>query len=115
MNQTITKQRSTRRAQRVRAKISGTAKRPRLAVRISNRHIWAQLIDDVAGKTLAAASSLGAKDGSLSDKAALVGESVAEAAKKSKISRVVLDRGSHLYHRRLQAFAEAARKKGLEF
>lgn len=115
MNQTITQQRSIRRAQRVRAKITGTAERPRLAVRISNRHIWAQLIDDVAGKTLVAASSLSSKEGSLSERAAQVGESVAEAAKKSKVSKVVLDRGSHLYHRRLQAFAEAARKKGLEF
>jgi large subunit ribosomal protein L18 len=106
-----------RRHRRVRAKISGTAARPRLAVYRSNLRIYAQLIDDEAGVTLASASSLdkdvsGAKR---SEQAALVGKMVAERAKAAGIERVVFDRGGYLYHGRVRSLADAARENGLEF
>lgn len=106
-----------RRRARVRVKISGSAQRPRLAVKITNQHVLAQLIDDQAGKTLAYATTVRAKEakGTLTEKAAWVGDQVAEAAKKHKIKAVVFDRGGRIYHGRLKALAEAARKGGLEF
>ena len=106
-----------RRRQRVRAKISGSAERPRLSVRISNRHVFAQLVDDTKGHTLAAASTVGQKDlpVNLSQRAAWCGEQIAKAAQQHKIKRVVFDRGSRIYHGRLDALAGAARKSGLEF
>jgi large subunit ribosomal protein L18 len=104
------------RAARVRAKISGTAERPRLSVTISNKHVSAQLIDDVAGKTLAAATSVGAKaTGTMTEQAALVGTDIAKKAKKSKITAVVFDRNGRQYAQRLAALATAARNEGLEF
>ncbi|MFZ2560073.1 MAG: 50S ribosomal protein L18 [Candidatus Nanoperiomorbaceae bacterium] len=104
------------RKNRVRAKIGGTAERPRLTVTISNANVSAQLIDDVAGQTLAAATTVGQKiDGSLSDKAAQIGAQIATVAKKAKISKVVFDRNGRAYAKRLHALAEAARKGGLEF
>lgn len=102
---------------RVRSRVSGTAERPRLTVTISNMHVSAQLIDDVAGKTLAAATTVGAKGvkGSLSEKAAHVGTDIAKKAKKLKIEKVVFDRNGRRYAGRLSALADAARKEGLEF
>jgi large subunit ribosomal protein L18 len=97
---------------RVRARIIGSAERPRLSVHVSNRHIVAQIIDDSAHKTLAYASTVGQKDakGSMVERAAWVGE-----AKSAKVTAVVFDRGSKLYHGRVAALADAARKNGLEF
>ena len=101
---------------RVRAKVNGTTERPRLSVVVSNMNVSAQIIDDVAGKTLAAATSVGAKDtGTMTEKAAKVGADIAKKAKKAKISSVVFDRNGRQYAGRLKALAEAARKEGLEF
>lgn len=99
---------------RVRGKISGTAERPRLNVFRSNTNIYAQLIDDVAGVTLASASSL-KETGSKSEQATKVGEAIAKAAKAKNIEDVIFDRGGYLYHGRVQALAEAARENGLKF
>ena len=107
-----------RRHKRVRKTISGTAERPRLAVFRSNRGIEAQLIDDLTGKTLAAASSLHLKKsfkGNKSAQAAEVGKTLAEAAKRASIENVVFDRGGYLYHGRVKALADAAREGGLKF
>ena len=105
------------RKNRVRTSVSGTAERPRLSVHISNRHVSAQIINDVTGTTLAAYSTVNNKKatGTLSDKAELVGEQLAKLATKAKISKVAFDRNGRLYQKRLSAFAEAARKNGLEF
>ena len=102
---------------RVRSKVSGTAARPRLNVSISNLHITAQLIDDSAGKTLAYVTTVGQKTvkGSMTERATWVGNEIATKAKAAKIKRVVFDRGSKLYHGRIAALADAARKAGLEF
>ena len=102
---------------RVRAKISGTAECPRLSVFRSNTQIFAQIIDDVKGNTLASSSSveLKIKTGGNASGAALVGKDIAEKAKKLKIKKVVFDRGGYLYHGRVKALAEAARENGLEF
>lgn len=107
-----------RRHRRVRKKVLGTAERPRLAVYRSNRHISAQVIDDRAGVTLAAASSLEAdlRSGSATvEGASKVGALVAERAKAAGIDKVVFDRGGNLYHGRIAALADAARDAGLEF
>lgn len=104
------------RANRTRAKIHGTAERPRLSVNISNKHIIAQVIDDDKGATLAYATTVGSKDkGSKTELAAKIGSEIAKKAKKAKIEKVVFDRGSRLYASRLSALADAARKEGLEF
>lgn len=104
------------RANRTRAKIHGTAERPRLSVNISNKHIIAQIIDDDKGTTLAYATTVGNKDkGSKTELAAKIGSEIAKKAKKAKIEKVVFDRGSRLYASRLSALADAARKEGLEF
>ena len=100
----------------VRTKVSGTAERPRLTVFRSNSQIYAQVIDDVKGVTLASASSLGIKDKmTKSEKAALVGKAIAEAAKNAGVSQVVFDRNGYLYHGRVQSLADAAREAGLQF
>jgi large subunit ribosomal protein L18 len=107
-----------RRHKRVRKKITGTAERPRLAVFRSNSGIEAQLIDDLEGKTMAAASWLHVKKsfkGSKTDQAAEVGKILADAAKKAGIETVVFDRGGYLYHGRVKALADAAREGGLKF
>ncbi|MGI8773788.1 MAG: 50S ribosomal protein L18 [Actinomycetota bacterium] len=103
------------RHRRVRKKVTGTAERPRLAVYRSNRHIYAQIIDDVAGKTLAAASSLTDADGDdPKSKAKAVGAAVAAKAKDAGIESVTFDRGGFIYHGRVQAVAEGAREGGLK-
>src|SRR5690242_4620954 len=106
-----------RRHRRVRAKVSGSAERPRLAVYRSNARIYAQVIDDRAGKTLASASSLEKELAGVkrSDAAAAVGKLVAERAKASGVTTVVFDRGGYLFHGRVKALADAARESGLEF
>jgi len=103
-----------RRHRRVRARISGTAERPRLAVYRSNKFISAQLIDDEAAKTLAAAHGR-SFPGALSVQAAAVGKAIAEAAKKAGISSVVFDRGGYIYAGQVKTVAEAAREGGLSF
>ena len=104
------------RANRTRAKLHGTAERPRLSVHISNKHITAQVIDDDKMTTLAYATTVGSKvKGTMSEKAAEIGKEIATKAKKAKVSKVVFDRGSKLYAGRMSALADAARKEGLEF
>ncbi len=105
------------RKRRIRSVISGTAKRPRLSVYISNTHVSAQLIDDTAGKTMAVVTTVGQKTvkGTMSEKAEWVGTEIAKQAKAAKVKSVVFDRGGKLYHGRVAALADAARKAGLEF
>ena len=104
------------RAARTRAKIHGTADRPRLTVHFSNLHITAQVIDDDKKTTLAYATTVGAKmAGTKTEKAALIGAEIAKKAKAKKVTKVVFDRGSKLYAGRMSALADAARKEGLEF
>ena len=108
----------SRRHTRVRKKIRGTSARPRLSVYRSNRYIYAQVIDDTEGVTLAAASSQepDLRSGRLNvDTAAKVGNLVADRAKDAGVSTVVFDRGGYKYHGRLKALAEAAREAGLKF
>ncbi|WP_373057116.1 50S ribosomal protein L18 [Zunongwangia sp. H14] len=104
---------------RIRRDISGTESRPRLSVFRSNKEIYAQIIDDVAGKTLAAASS---RDKEISDaanskmeQATLVGKTIAEKAKQAGIETISFDRGGYLYHGRVKSLAEGAREGGLKF
>ncbi|WP_317617092.1 50S ribosomal protein L18 [Bombilactobacillus thymidiniphilus] len=106
-----------KRHRRVRAKISGTAERPRLNVFRSNKNIYAQLIDDVAGVTLASASTLDSEvtASNKTEQASQVGKLVAERAVKAGKTDVVFDRGGYLYQGRVQALAEAARENGLKF
>ena len=104
------------RKNRVRAKITGTAERPRLSVTISNKHVSAQLIDDVSQRTIASATTAGTKQtGTLTEQAAIVGTDIGKKAKKAKITAVVFDRNGRQYAGRLDALATAARKEGLEF
>ena len=103
---------------RIRRKLAGTAERPRLAIFRSVAHIYAQVIDDAAGKTLVAASSIdkGAKSNGGNVMAAkAIGKLVAERAKEKGIKQVVFDRGGYHYHGRVKALADAAREAGLEF
>ncbi|TAD75580.1 MAG: 50S ribosomal protein L18 [Sphingomonadales bacterium] len=106
-----------RRRRRVRTALRARAGgKPRLSVHRTGRHIYAQIIDDAAGKTVAAASTLGAKtSGANVDAAAEVGKAIAEAAKKAGVTTVVFDRGGFLFHGRVKALADAARDSGLEF
>jgi large subunit ribosomal protein L18 len=117
MTQLTVRKARERRHQRVRGKVSGTAERPRLVVFRSNRGIEAQLVDDLEGKTLAAASWLHLKSfkGSKSEQAAEVGKLLAANAKKANVETVVFDRGGYLYHGRVKALADAAREGGLKF
>ena len=104
-----------RRRQRVRTALKArSAGRPRLSVHRTSKHIYAQIIDDAQGKTIAAANSLGSK-GADADAAAKVGKDLAEAAKQAGITSVVFDRGGFLFHGRVKALADAAREGGLEF
>ena len=105
-----------RRRRRVRTALKARAGgRMRLSVHRSGRHIYAQIIDDAAGKTVAAANSLGSNAGANVDAAAKVGSALAEAAKQAGVSTVVFDRGGFLFHGRVKALADAAREGGLEF
>ena len=104
------------RAKRTRAKIHGTAERPRLSVHFSNQNITAQIIDDDKKTTLCYATTVGQKmTGTKTEKAEKIGAEIAKKAKAAKISKVVFDRGAKLYAGRMSALAEAARKEGLEF
>ena len=107
-----------KRHKRVRAKLSGTAARPRLDVFRSNTHIYAQVIDDVSGRTLAAAGS-NEKDfgmyGGTCEAAKKVGQMIAERALKAGVENVVFDRGGYLFHGRVKALADGAREGGLKF
>jgi large subunit ribosomal protein L18 len=109
------RQARVRRHARVRTKVAGTAERPRLAVFRSNRHIYAQLIDDAQARTLVAASDREVKAGGSgkTDAAKAVGVLIAERAKAAGIDSVVFDRGGRLFHGRVAALAEGAREKGL--
>lgn len=106
-----------RRRKRIRGKVHGTAERPRLSVFRSNARIYAQVIDDVDGRTLAAAGSVeaGVGDGTKTEEATQVGRLVAERAKAAGIEKVVFDRGGYLYHGRVKALADGAREGGLDF
>jgi large subunit ribosomal protein L18 len=118
MNIGIPKTSAARRAKRhlrVRTKIAGTQERPRLVVFRSLKHIYAQLVDDSANKTIATVSDLGIEQGKKSERATEVGKLIAERAKSAGITRVVFDRAGYRYHGRIKAVADGARKGGLEF
>ncbi|MBW3589381.1 MAG: 50S ribosomal protein L18 [Actinobacteria bacterium] len=112
------RQQRLRRHRRVRKKVHGSSERPRLVVFRSNKHLYAQVVDDLGGRTLAAASSL---DPSIREKTkgneqpAEVGKLVAQRAKEKGIKSVVFDRGGYMFHGRVKALADAARQEGLEF
>ncbi len=107
---------SNRRRARVRSRVNGTTARPRLSVKITLANITCQIIDDTKGQTLAYVTTVGAKTkGTMTEKAAWAGEQIATTAKVKKIKTVVFDRGGRIYHGRLDALAEAARKAGLAF
>ena len=118
INRPDTKSQRVKRHKRVRGKVSGTPERPRLNVFRSEKHIYAQIIDDVTGRTLVSASSV-EKDfdgaGSNKEAARKVGKLVAERAVKAGIEEVVFDRGGYIYHGRVQELAEGAREGGLKF
>jgi large subunit ribosomal protein L18 len=117
--QKIKHRRRVRRRHHVRSKIVGTAERPRLSVFRSSKHIYAQLIDDLHGVTLAAASSrtkdAGTVYGGNKKAAAVIGKKIAEAAKAHGINKIAFDRGHYRYHGRVKALADAAREGGLQF
>ncbi|MBO5444721.1 MAG: 50S ribosomal protein L18 [Muribaculaceae bacterium] len=100
---------------RIRGKISGTAQRPRMSVFRSNKAIYVQVIDDLAGNTIVAASSKGIAEGTKTEIAAKVGEQIAKKAQEKGISEVVFDRNGYLFHGRVKSLADAARKAGLKF
>ncbi len=100
---------------RIRGKISGTAARPRMTVFRSNKQIYVQLIDDLAGKTLVATSSKGIEEGTKTEIAAKVGEKIAQKALEAGITEVVFDRNGYLFHGRIKSLADAARTAGLKF
>ena len=115
---TLTKREARqRRHRRIRGKVSGTAERPRLVVTRSNKGISAQLVDDLAGRTLASATwrSLQGFQGTKTEQAAEVGKALAANARAAGIDAAVFDRGGYLYHGRVKALAEAAREGGLSF
>ena len=100
---------------RIRGKVSGTAARPRMSVFRSNKQIYVQLVDDMTGKTLAAASSKGIEEGTKSEIAAKVGKAIAEKALAAGVAQVVFDRNGYLFHGRVKSLADAAREGGLKF
>ena len=107
--------RAQRRAARVRSQIRGTAERPRLTVFRSQKHISAQMIDDVSGRTLVSAQDVKLEKLSPLERAQHVGKEIAERAKQAGITEIVFDRGAYLFHGRVKALAEAAREAGLQF
>ena len=109
------RERLKRRHRRVRAKVFGTAEVPRLSVYRSLKHIYAQIINDKEGETLAAASDLKIKQGTKTERAKEVGKMIAKLAQEKGIKKVVFDRGGRKYHGRIKALAEAAREGGLKF
>jgi len=113
----IKKQLKEKRRARIRAKIIGTSKKPRLNIFRSLKHLNVQIIDDLAGKTLVSASDLEVKSkkATKTEKAKAVGELIAQKAKEKKIKKVVFDRAGYKYHGRIKAVAEGARAGGLEF
>jgi large subunit ribosomal protein L18 len=113
MRADLKRQARLRRHRRVRKVVTGTAERPRLAIYRSNRHIYAQLVDDRASRTLASASDLDAGGGNKTNRAKQVGQAIAERAKAAGIDNAVFDRGGRLYHGRVKAVAEGAREGGL--
>jgi large subunit ribosomal protein L18 len=115
MNKNIKAEKRIRRHKAIRARVFGTAEKPRLAVFKSNRFMYAQLIDDNAAKTIAAASSAEKKGIKKVEGAKVVGQSIAEKAKALKVSAVVFDRGGFAYKGRVKALADAAREGGLKF
>jgi len=116
MNKTqIKTEQRVRRHKRIRSKVSGTVEIPRLSVYKSNKYIYAQLIDDVAGVTLAAASTQDQKGKGMLEKAEKAGEAIAKLAAEKKITKVVFDRGGFIYTGRVKALADGARKGGLVF
>jgi large subunit ribosomal protein L18 len=118
MSKVSTRELRLRRHRRVRGKVRGTAERPRLAVFRSNRGVFAQLVDDDAGKTIAASSWVGLPKsfkGDKTEQATEVGKRLADAGKKAGVESVVFDRGGYLYHGRVKALAEGAREGGLSF
>lgn len=100
---------------RIRGKISGTAHRPRMTVFRSNKGIYVQLVDDLAGRTLCAADSKGITEGTKVEISAKVGENIAKKAMEAGITEVVFDRNGYLFHGRVKSLADAARKAGLKF
>ena len=100
---------------RIRGKISGTAERPRMSVFRSNKGIYVQIIDDIAGNTLVASSSKGLEGGTKTEVAAKVGADIAKKAMDKGISQVVFDRNGYLFHGRVKSLADAAREAGLKF
>lgn len=100
---------------RIRGRISGTAERPRMTVFRSNKQIYVQLVDDLQGKTIVAASSRGILEGNKTQIAAAVGENIAQKALQAGINTVVFDRNGYLFHGRVKSLADAARKAGLKF
>lgn len=115
MDTKIKKIQRERRKKRIRAKIFGTALRPRLSVFRSNKYISAQLIDDEKGKTLASSSSKGVKGKTVSERARAVGFSIGEQAKTKKILKAVFDRSGYIFTGSIKALAEGARETGLQF
>ena len=105
----------TRRHNRIRAKVSGTSERPRLAIFKSNSYIYAQIIDDTKGTTLSAVSDMGLKGKTKTERAKQAGETLAKSAKAKGLSSVVFDRGGFIYTGRVRAFADGAREGGLIF
>ena len=121
MGKTASREQRARRHRRIRGRVTGTPERPRLNVFRSNMHIYAQVIDDTRGHTLAAASTLDTglrpqlQENTKQDEAKLVGRLIAERAIAAGVGQVVFDRGGYRYHGRIQALADAAREAGLKF
>ena len=112
---TIKYEKRTRRHNRIRAKVTGTIERPRLSVYKSNKHLYAQLIDDAAGNTLASISTGAIKGKGMIEKAITAGKEIAKLASSKNIKKIVFDRGGFIYTGQVKALADGAREGGLEF
>lgn len=115
MSKILQNEKRQRRHRRVRAKVIGTAERPRLSIFKSNKAIYAQIIDDDKGATLVSASSIKMVNKKMMEKAVALGAMIADLAKSKKITKVVFDRGGYVYTGKVKAFADAARQNGLIF